>query len=164
MSYQKIIIVGNLGKDPEVKYLDGSGTCVAAFSVATSETYKNKAGEKVTNTEWFRCVAWNKTGEIVEKYLTKGSKVLLELKKKERSYESKGEEKHITEFMVLHLTMLGSKPTEGNQGQSGYTQASPSNQASSTGQAPQTGTPEQSNNLPPEPNFDGDQGPDDLPF
>ena len=59
MSYQKIIIVGNLGKDPEVKYLDGSGTCVAGFSVATSESYTStRSGERVTTTEWWRCVAW----------------------------------------------------------------------------------------------------------
>lgn len=163
MSYQKIIIVGNLGKDPEVRYLDGSGTCVAKFPVATSEIYKNRDGEKVSQTEWWNVVAWNKIGEIVEKYLHKGAKVLLELKKKERSYESHGETKYITEYMVLSLTMLGAKPQDQGQQQQSQPIAQPAS-GGTTGQGPKTGTPEQSNELPPEPNFDGDQGPDDLPF
>lgn len=167
MSFQKTTIIGNLGKDPEVKYLDGSGTCVAAFSVATSDSYRNKAGEKIATTEWWRCVAWNKLGEVVEKYLHKGSKVHLELKKKEREYESQGETKRITEFQVLSMVMLDPKPQDGQQSgnhqHGGYT----SNTPQPAGQKLDSGTVTQANafNNPPAQNFDDvENGPDDLPF
>ena len=73
----KVILLGHLGKDPEVKKLD-SGKSVANFSLATSEVYKNKEGEKVTNTEWHNIVLWRKTAEIAEKFLKKGDSVCVE--------------------------------------------------------------------------------------
>jgi len=77
MSINKVILVGNVGKDPEVRYLD-SGVAVANFPFATSETYKNKQGEKVTNTEWHNIVMWRGLAEVVEKYVNKGSQLYIE--------------------------------------------------------------------------------------
>ncbi len=160
MSYQKVIIVGNLGKDPEVRYLD-TGVCVASFPVATSDSYKNKNGERITSTEWFTCVAWNNLGKIVEQYLHKGSKVLLEMKKRDREYDKDGETKRVTEFTVLSLQMLDPKP-QPQQGEVTGFQG-----PTDTGQAPQVATPQnQPTPQSTQQTFDNqsDNGPDDLPF
>ena len=84
----KVILLGNLGKDPEVRRLD-DGRGVANFSLATSETYKNKSGEKVTNTEWHNIVLWSPLADIAENYLKKGSQVYIEGKISNRSYDDK---------------------------------------------------------------------------
>lgn len=105
----KVILVGNLGKDPEVRHLE-NGRARASFSLATNETYKNKEGEKVTNTEWHNVVLWTPLAEIAEKYLTKGRQVYIEGKLSTRSYEDKeGNIKYITEVVGQNLTLLGSK-------------------------------------------------------
>ena len=84
----KVILIGNLGKDPEVKYLD-SGVAVANFSLATSESYKNKEGERVNQTEWHNIVLWRGLAEVAEKWLKKGSSVYIEGKIKTRKWEDK---------------------------------------------------------------------------
>jgi len=105
----KVILVGNLGKDPEVRHLD-NGRAVANFSIATSETYKNRNGEKVTNTEWHNIVLWTPFAEVAEKYLKKGNQVYIEGKITTRSYEDKdGIKKYITEVVGRDLTMLGGR-------------------------------------------------------
>jgi len=105
----KVQLIGNLGKNPEVIILD-SGKKLAKFSIATNESYKNAQGEKVTDTQWHNVVAWNKTAEIVEKYLAKGNEVAVEGKLITRSYEDKeGAKKYITEVVVNELLMLGGK-------------------------------------------------------
>jgi single-strand DNA-binding protein len=105
----KVQLIGNLGNDPEVITLD-SGKKLAKFSIATNESYKNAQGEKVTDTQWHNVIAWNKTAEIVEKYLTKGNEVAVEGKLTSRSYEDKeGVKKYITEIVVNELLMLGGK-------------------------------------------------------
>lgn len=105
----KVILVGNLGKDPEVKHLD-SGVVVANFSIATSESYKNKQGEKVENTEWHNIVVWKGLAEIAEKYLKKGAKVYLEGSIKTRKWEdSDGKTRYATEIIGHNLVMLGKK-------------------------------------------------------
>ena len=105
----KVQLIGNLGNDPEVITLD-SGKKLAKFSIATNESYKNAQGEKVTDTQWHNVIAWNKTAEIVEKYLTKGNEVAVEGKLTTRSYEDKeGIKKYITEIIVNELLMLGGK-------------------------------------------------------
>ncbi len=105
----KVQLIGNLGNDPEVITLD-SGKKLAKFSIATNESYKNAQGEKVTDTQWHNVIAWNKTAEIVEKYLTKGNEVAVEGKLTSRSYEDKeGVKKYITEVVVNELLMLGGK-------------------------------------------------------
>ncbi len=105
----KVILVGNVGRDPEVRYLD-SGVAVAKFPLATSETYTNKNGERVTNTEWHNIVIWRKLAEIVEKYVHKGQQLYLEGKISNRSYEDKeGIKRYITEVVVDNMQMLGKK-------------------------------------------------------
>ena len=105
----KVQLIGNLGNDPEIINLD-SGKKLAKFSVATNETYKNSSGEKVTDTQWHNVVAWGKTAEIIETYLTKGKEVAIEGKLTSRSYEDKeGQKKYITEIVCNELLMLGNK-------------------------------------------------------
>ena len=106
----KVIFVGNLGKDPEVKYLD-SGVAVANFSLATTENYKNKEGERVSQTEWHNIVLWRGLAEVAEKYLKKGSSVYIEGKIKTRKWEDKeGINRYNTEILADNMTMLGGRP------------------------------------------------------
>jgi len=105
----KVQLIGNLGKNPEIITLD-SGKKLAKFSIATNESYKNAKGEKVEDTQWHNVIAWNKTAEIVEKYLVKGNEVAIEGKLTTRNYEDKdGIKKYITEIIVNELLMLGNK-------------------------------------------------------
>ena len=105
----KVQLIGNLGNDPEIITLE-SGNKLAKFSIATNESYKNAMGEKVTDTQWHNIIAWNKTAEIIEKYVTKGNEIAIEGKLTSRSYENKeGEKKNITEVVCNELLMLGGK-------------------------------------------------------
>jgi len=105
----KVQLIGNLGNQPEIIKLD-SGKKLARFSLATNEYYTNSKGEKVSNTTWTNVVAWEKTAEIIEQYLEKGSEVAVEGKLSNRSYETNnGEKKYITEVVVSELLMLGKK-------------------------------------------------------
>ena len=107
-SINKVILIGNLGKDPEVRHLE-KGAVVANFSIATSETYKDrKTGEKVSQTEWHNIVAWRGLAEIAERYLKKGQKVYIEGKLKTRSWQDQdGNNRYSTEIITDNLTMLG---------------------------------------------------------
>ena len=103
----KVILIGNLGKDPEVRYLD-SGVAVANLSLATSENYKNKDGERVTQTEWHDVVLWRGLAEVAEKYLKKGSSVYVEGKLRTNKWVDKDENtRYKTEILADKLTMLG---------------------------------------------------------
>ncbi|CAM1334177.1 single-stranded DNA-binding protein [Tenacibaculum aestuariivivum] len=105
----RVQLIGNLGKDPEIITLE-SGKKLAKFSLATNESYKNASGEKITDTQWHNIVAWNKTAEIIEKYITKGREVMVEGKLTSRCYEtSQGEKRYITEIVVNELLMFGTK-------------------------------------------------------
>ena len=107
-SINKVILIGNLGKDPEVRHLE-NGAVVANFSIATSETYKDrKTGEKVSQTEWHNIVAWRGLAEIAERYLKKGQKVYIEGKLKTRTWQDQdGNNRYSTEIITDNLTMLG---------------------------------------------------------
>ena len=108
----KVILIGNLGKDPEVKYLD-NGVAVANFSLATTENYKNKEGERVSQTEWHNIVLWRGLAEVAEKYLKKGSNIYIEGKIKNRKWEDKeGKTRYNTEILADNMTMLGGKPVQ----------------------------------------------------
>jgi single-strand DNA-binding protein len=110
----KVILVGNLGKDPEVKYLD-NGVAVANFSLATTENYKNKEGERVSQTEWHNIVLWRGLAEVAEKYLKKGASVYIEGKIKTRKWEDKeGNTRYNTEILADNMTMLGGKQSQEN--------------------------------------------------
>ena len=103
----KVILIGNLGKDPEVRYLD-SGVAVANLSLATSENYKNKEGERVTQTEWHDVVLWRGLAEVAEKYLKKGSSIYVEGKLRTNKWVDKDENtRYKTEILADKLTMLG---------------------------------------------------------
>ncbi|HDZ14316.1 MAG TPA: single-stranded DNA-binding protein [Pricia sp.] len=103
----RVQLIGNLGQDPEIVTLE-SGSKLARFSLATSDYYKNVKGEKVEDTQWHNIVAWGKTAEIVESYLTKGKQVAVEGKLIHRSYENtEGEKKYTTEIRCNELLMLG---------------------------------------------------------
>ena len=105
----KVQLLGNLGNAPEIINLE-SGKKLAKFAIATNESYKNAKGETVKETQWHNLVAWGKTAEIVEKYLTKGNEVAIEGKLTSRSYEDKeGNKKYIAEVVVNELLMLGGK-------------------------------------------------------
>ncbi len=105
----KVILIGNLGKDPEVRYLD-SGVAVANFSLATTESYKNKEGERVSQTEWHNIVLWRGLAEVAEKWLKKGSSVYIEGKIRSRKWEDKeGNTRYTTEILADNMTMLGKK-------------------------------------------------------
>ncbi len=108
----KVILVGNLGKDPEVRYLEG-GTAVANFTVATSETYKDKNGNKIEQTEWHNVVVWRGLAEIAEKYLRKGNQVYIEGRLRTRAWDDKdGVKRYTTEIIADNMTMLGGKKEE----------------------------------------------------
>lgn len=103
----KVQLIGNLGMDPEVKSLDG-GKKLAKMSLATNESYKNAQGEKVTETQWHNLVAWGKTAEIAEKFLNKGSEVVVEGKLIHRNYTDKdGVKRYVTEVEVSELLLVG---------------------------------------------------------
>ncbi|GFD78364.1 single-stranded DNA-binding protein [Tenacibaculum mesophilum] len=104
----RVQLIGNLGNTPEIITLD-SGKKLAKFAIATNETYKNAQGEKITDTQWHNIVAWNKTAEIIEKYLEKGKEVMIEGRLTSRSFEDKeGNKRYITEVVCNELLMLGS--------------------------------------------------------
>ena len=105
----KVILVGNLGKDPEVRHLD-NGIAVANFSLATTESYTNKQGEKVSQTEWHNIVLWRGLADVAEKYLKKGNSVYIEGKLQYRSWEDdNGNTRYNTDIRAEKMTMLGSK-------------------------------------------------------
>jgi len=128
----KCIIVGRLGKDPEMRYLP-DGTAVASFSVATSESWKDKAtGEKKERTEWHRIVAFRKLGEICGEYLSKGKLVYIEGRLQTRDWEDKdGNKRYTTEIVASSMQMLGGKSdgsgsgSPGGQGGGGSRQDNP---------------------------------------
>lgn len=114
----KVILVGYVGKDPEVRYLEG-GVALARFSLATSESYKNKEGKKVDQTEWHHIVLWRNQAEIAEKYVRKGTMLYLEGKIRSRSYGDENNKKYITEIVGDYFTMLGGpRADDANSGKS----------------------------------------------
>ena len=104
----KVILIGNLGRDPEIHTFD-NGVKKASFSLATSESYKNKEGNRVDQTEWHNIVLWRGLAEIAEKYLNKGGQIYLEGKIRTRSYETDGIKKYVTEIFGDNMTMLGGR-------------------------------------------------------
>lgn len=151
MSVNKVILVGNVGKDPEIRHLD-SGVAVANFPLATSETYTAKNGERVTTTEWHNIVLWRGLAEVAEKYVTKGRQLYIEGRIRTRSYDDKdGNKRYITEIYGDSMQMLGPK---------GEDKASPNQANQSSGNTASTPQSPTAN----EPEVDESGGDDDLPF
>ena len=110
MSVNKVILVGNVGKDPEIRYLEG-GTAVCSFPLATSETYRNRDGERITSTEWHNIVLWRGLAEIAEKYVKKGSQLYIEGRIRTRSWDDReGNKRYTTEIIGDNMQMLGRRP------------------------------------------------------
>jgi len=117
-SLNKVMLIGNLGKDPESREM-GDGTKMAKFPIATTETYKNRQGEKVSNTEWHNIVLWRGLAEVAINWLKKGDSVYIEGKLKTRSWEDEnGVKKYATDIQADNLSMLGSKRDNESQYQS----------------------------------------------
>jgi single-strand DNA-binding protein len=152
-SLNKAMLIGNLGQDPEVRYTQNN-TAVATLNIATSERYKDSNGEYQENTEWHRVVAWGRTAEICQQYLTKGSKVYIEGPIQTRQWEDKeGQKKYTTEIKALRMVMLDSKGSSGGGQQSGGGSAQNQNKG---------GGKPMSSNVELDSNFDDMD--DDLPF
>lgn len=119
-SVNKVILVGHLGKDPEVKYTP-SGTAIAKFTLATNERFKDKDGNWQDRTEWHNIVAWQRTAEVVGEYLKKGSQVYVEGRLRTDSWDDKetGQKKYRTEIVVNDLVLLGGRGAGGGGGQGG---------------------------------------------
>ena len=112
MSVNKVILVGNVGKDPETRYLEG-GTVVSRFPLATSEVYRNRDGEKITNTEWHNIVVWRGLAEVAEKYVKKGTQLYIEGRIRSRSYTDKeGNTRYTTDIIGDNMQMLGKRSDE----------------------------------------------------
>ena len=106
----KVILVGNLGKDPEVRHLEG-GVSVAHFTLATNEYYKDKQGTRVERTEWHNISAWRGLADMADKYLKKGQQVYIEGKLRTRQYQDKDQQtRYITEIIADEISMLGGRP------------------------------------------------------
>jgi len=141
MGVNKVILVGHVGKDPEIKTV-GNDTKMASFSLATSETYKKKDGERVTNTEWHNITIWRGLANVVERFVKKGSQLYLEGKIENRSYDDKdGNKKYITQIKCHEMQMLDNKG--GSNGES----ADNSKPQTSTGNTNQSEKPD-SDDLP----------------
>ena len=119
-SLNRVMLIGRLGKEPEIQHFD-SGVVRASFSLATSEVYINKDGQKIEQTEWHNIVMWRKLAEIAEKYLVKGKLVYIEGKLKTRSWDDKeGNKRYVTEIDASNMIMLGSQGNEGSGGGTRY--------------------------------------------
>jgi len=146
-----VILVGNLGKDPEVRHLE-SGVAVANFSLATSESYKDRTtGERKTITEWHNVVLWRGLAEVAEKYLKKGDQIYVEGRLRTRSWESESGTKYTTEIVGDNMTMLGGR------------RSTESGEVSQPTNAEQTETPS-SQEVPAQIQSDQSDEEDDLPF
>lgn len=147
----KVILVGRVGKDPELRSLDNDRS-VARFTLATNETYKNKSGEKITNTEWHNLVVWRGQAEFANKYLKKGAMIYVEGKIRSRSWDDKdGIKRYTTEIEVETIQLLSS----GNPNPGTATGTDPSQSQS----VPGTGTFDPGHDFAPKTDT-----PDDLPF
>jgi single-strand DNA-binding protein len=124
-SLNRAELIGNLGKDPEVKYTQG-GTAVANFSVATTSSYKDKGGNWQDRTEWHNCIAWDRLAEICKEYIHKGSKVYVSGRLETQSWEDKqsGEKKYKMQIVVNELIMLDGKSGNGESSERGSSRSS----------------------------------------
>jgi single-strand DNA-binding protein len=152
-SINRVILVGNLGKDPEIRHIEG-GVTVARFPIATSETYKDKTGNKVERTEWHNIVAWRGLAEVAEKYLKKGQSVYIEGRIRSNNYQDKeGVQRYSIEIVADNMTMLGGGRGEGNGHGAQTSSESGASYGSSSG-----------NTSKAEMSATYDSEPDDLPF
>jgi single-strand DNA-binding protein len=159
MSFNKVILVGNVGKDPEIRRFENN--IKASFSLATSETYTPKGGDKVTQTEWHNIVAWRRLAELAENYIRKGSQILIEGKLRYRSYDDRdGNKKYIVEVEADTIQLLGRK--QDGQGQQGSSSGQSAQNNSGSYSAPSQPSGPSDNNVSED--LTGRETADDLPF
>ena len=182
MSLNKVMLIGNVGRDPEVRYIEGNaaaggnGTKVATFTLATSERYRDRSGELRENTEWHNIVAWRNSADIAEKYIHRGTQIYVEGRLRTRSWtDQTGAKKYTTEVVVDSLQLLGRRPDgEGAPYSAPAPQQAPyqqnSYQQNAYQQGPAQPAPAPRPQSAPAPaqqpiSIDLDEGPtDDLPF
>lgn len=188
MSLNKVMLIGNVGRDPEIRYLEGNGqngqgTKVATFTLATSERYRDRSGETRENTEWHNIVAWRQSADVCERFVRKGTQLYIEGRLRTRSYvDSTGAKKYVTEITADTLQLLGRRednpnyqgaaPQQGGYQQPAYQQQNSYQQPSYQQPAYQpkpAATPQNTaapqNAAAAEPiNLDIDNPADDLPF
>ena len=154
-SVNKVILIGNLGADPVIKVFDDSNK-LARISVATSESYKNRMGETVENTEWHNVILRGGLAGVAEQYLKKGDKVYIEGQIRTRKWtDNEGKDQYSTEVVAREMTMLGGAP---KSAQSGSAYSAPASQNPQAAASPSTSAPIEPNHS------EMDNGHDDLPF
>ena len=161
-SVNKVILVGNLGRDPEVRYMP-NGDAVANYSIATTETWKDKQGNRQEKTEWHNIVMYRRLAEIAGEYLKKGSSVYIEGRLQTRKWQDKqGNDRYTTEIIADQLQMLGGR----NSNAAGQTPGQDHGAASPSqpGCAPTDGTPPPPRRKDPAPGGNFDDMDDDIPF
>jgi single-strand DNA-binding protein len=158
-SVNKVILIGNLGRDPEVRYMP-DGAAIANISLATTDTWKDKSGEKQERTEWHRVAFFGKTAEIAGEYLRKGSQVYVEGRLQTRKWQDKdGQEKYTTEIVADRMQMLGSR---GGASASAGPGTGPSDAPHAAPAAPAAGAPSGAGKGGAAARFDDFE--DDIPF
>ena len=110
----RVTLIGNVGNDPEIRYVS-ENMPVARFSLATSETFTNKTGERVTNTEWHNIVLWQGLAKVTESYIKKGAQVYIEGRLTYSNYEKDGQKRYFTEIVATQMKMLGKKEGGSNE-------------------------------------------------
>ncbi|MDR3227668.1 MAG: single-stranded DNA-binding protein [Prevotellaceae bacterium] len=116
MTLNKVMIIGNAGKDPELRHLD-NGVSVVTLPVATTERYKDKNGDTKEQTEWHNIVFWRQLAEFAEKYVRKGSQLFIEGRLRTRNWEDQsGNKKYVTEIVADNIRLLGRRPDSNNNG------------------------------------------------
>ena len=118
-SLNKVMVIARLGRDPETNYTP-SGVCVCKFSAATTEYYQDKQGQRQERTEWHKCVAWGKLGEVAGKYLAKGSQFYGEGRLQTQEWEKDGIKRYTTEVVLNVIQFLDAKPKQDQPGNTGY--------------------------------------------
>lgn len=159
MSLNKVMLIGNVGGEPSVRYLEGNAK-VASFTLATTERYKDRNGETRDNTEWHNIVAWRATADVVEKFVHKGTQLYVEGKLRTRNYtDQQGNKKYVTEITADTIQLLGRKSDNESYQVAPQQAPAPQQTAKPSYQPPVSNAPA------PEPQgFDGGDGTDDLPF
>lgn len=171
MSLNKVMLIGNVGRDPDVRYIDGAGTSagtkVATFSLATTERYRDRSGELRENTEWHDIVAWRQAADIVERFVRKGTQLYIEGRIRTRSYVGQdGVKKYTTEITVDNLQMLGRRSDNEEQGASqGEQQGTQRSRTQQGGSRPVAEPAPVQEDIPGDtPDLPDSSSSDDLPF
>ncbi len=176
MSLNKAMLIGNVGRDPEVRYLEGNnGAKVATFTLATTERYRDRNGETRENTEWHNIVAWRNTADVVERFVKKGTQVYIEGRIRTRSWDDQsGNKRYTTEIIADTLQLLGKKSDNPSQAAApglapqngGYSQpaAQPYQQPAPQPAAVQAAAPAAQTTAPAAPDTDDPFDDNDLPF